>query len=320
MAGLIDVHVHVFPDLLAAGRLPPALGPALEILKGVRRKGRGLFEPVSSGFHQIQPMIRHLPGPLRKGLEQLGGLASVPMLAMEATATDLLEAMDADGVEQSFVIAHPPTCSNELVLELARGNPRLIPVVNIPRGTERPGARLKEYARQGARLLKIHTAVDGETVDSPRYRALLSASEDLGLPVILHTGCIHLAPLYRDPELARVERLVPWFEKHRGLRFILAHMNFSEPTRALDLCEDFSNLWVDTSWQPAETIAEAVRRLGAERVLFGSDWPLVGHNIQVSVARVRDCVRSGQITENDAARIFRENALALLGKEPNDAS
>ncbi|HTL11858.1 MAG TPA: amidohydrolase family protein [Bdellovibrionota bacterium] len=302
---IIDAHVHVFPEI-------PAPAGLQEPLRDLRRKARGLLGPLAQGFHAVQPMVRHLPGPLRQGLEEIGGLASVPMLALEANAKDLIEAMDAEGVQRAWVIAHPPASSNEMVLDLASGNDRFIPVVNIPAGTDKPGGKLKEYARKGAKVLKIHAAADGDPVSSPRYRSLLTAASELGLPVVIHTGCIHLSLLYKDPEQGRAERFVPWFENHPELRFILAHMNFNEPVQAMNLCEDFANVWVDTSWQPAEVVAEAVRRIGASRILFGSDWPLGGKNIHAGVERIRECVANGAITPEDSEKIFHSNAEGLI--------
>jgi predicted TIM-barrel fold metal-dependent hydrolase len=89
-------------------------------------------------------------------------------------------------------------------------------------------------------------------------------------------------------------------------------MNYHDPLAALDLAEEHANVRVDTSWQPTEIIGEAVRRLGAEKVLFGTDWPLMGQNIAVGLARVRDCVATGMFTQADADLVLGGNAARLL--------
>src|SRR5262249_55470294 len=150
----------------------------------------------------------------------------------------------------------------------------------------RPAQALKSCAKKGARLLKIHPAADGEGPDSPRYRAMLEVAESLNLPVIIHTGCMHSRVLYRDPEMGKAERFAPWFEAYPQTSFILAHMNFHEPETAIDLAEKYANVFVDTSWQPTEVIAEAVRRMGARKILFATDWPFIGNNLSIGVDRV----------------------------------
>jgi hypothetical protein len=171
---------------------------------------------------------------------------------------------------------------------------------------------LKNFAKKGARALKIHTAADGEGVDSERYHELLATATELGLFVILHTGCLHSNLVFKKPELSRAELFAPWFTEYPDLTFILAHMNFHEPQVAMDLVIEHANVHVDTSWQPAETIGEAVRRVGSDRVLFGSDWPLLGNNISVGLERIEDCVETGLITREDARKILGENAVRLL--------
>lgn len=306
---IVDFHVHAYPDL---GRrlLPEAAADRLQKLRG---RLRDWVRPYSAGLHRAQTAIRLLPEPLRRPVDELAPLAPLPMLLLESTPGDLAAAMSRAGASRAVVIAHPPIITNEFTLELARENPALVAAVNIPPGTPRPGERLREYVGRGAKLLKIHPAADGEALESERYAELLGTADELGLPVILHTGCLHAHLIYRAPELSRVEHFAPWLERHPGVTFVLAHMNYHEPRAALDLGERFANVTVDTSWQPAEAIAEAVRRLGAERVLFGSDWPLAGDNLAVGIGRVRDCVESGFITEADAANVLGRNALRLLG-------
>ncbi len=326
----IDFHAHVFPNpvekvlpkavetaqkILPQGKWSDYLNPTLATmgLGMARRMARQLFEPTQDKMHQAQVWMRHLPGVARAGLDQMGGVAALPRLLIESTPEDLIEAMDASGVDQALVIAHPPFASNEWVLEVCQANSdRLIPVVNVPKGTDNPGQLLKDYVSQGARALKIHAAADGEGPTSERYLALLDAARELKIPVILHTGCIQNRLFYKDPSFGKAEEFATWFEAYPELTFILAHMNFHEPEKAISLGELHANVLVDTSWQPPEMISEAVRRLGADRVLFGSDWPFVGGNLAIGKKRIEEGVAAGVYTQEDAAKILGGNALKLL--------
>ncbi len=308
---VIDFHVHAFPfwDRSVLARLPLPIG-------SMRRKARSLFSPLTSTLHQAQTWARHLPDPARRAVDALGALAPAPNLLVESSPGDLIETMDRVGVDQAVLIAHEPTIPNAFVLEQCRIQAhRLIAAVTIPAGTPDPADALRKAHADGAKILKIHAAAEGESPDSLHYNALLKAATELGMPVILHTGCLHLPLVFKKPDFGRVEHFRPWFEEFGDTRFVLAHMNFHEPIVALDLCQEFPNLLVDTSWQPVETIHEAVRRIGAERVLFGSDWPMVGNNIEVGLSRIDECVRMDWITEEQAALIRGKNAARLLGHE-----
>ncbi len=305
---IVDFHAHVFPEPLKNFEL---LSSAK--VDRFRKKTRQWFTPISTSIHRIQAGIRHLPEFARKPLEGMSSLAPLPLLLVESTPNDLQEAMQGANVRAALIIAQPPHITNEFILQLAKKNQNLIPVVNIPRLTEKPGQALKGYLKQGARALKIHAAMDGEEEKSPRYRALLRVASDANLPVILHTGCFHSRILYRDSHQGDPRNFIKWYQSYPDTRFILAHMNLHEPGVALDLCEEFPNLFVDTSWQPAEAIGEAVRRIGADRVLFGTDWPLIGNNMLVGKQRVENCFETGLLNESQARLILGENAIRLLG-------
>ncbi|MCM2276924.1 MAG: amidohydrolase family protein [Oligoflexia bacterium] len=310
MSLVIDFHTHVFPARFKR-LLQGKSGSAVENL---RKQARGWLRPFSRSLHHTQTVLRHLPDPARRKLDSLTSFAPLPGLLVESTAEDLREAMRDSGVARALVIAHPPFISNSFILEtVAESDGAFIAGVNIPRGTRGPGTVLKRLHADGARVLKIHPAADGEGPSSPRYKALLKAATQLGMPVILHTGCIHSRMVYKSPELGAVEHFKPWFKSFPETVFVLAHMNFHDPAVALDLAQEFRNLYVDTSWQPAESIAEAVRRIGAERVLFGTDWPLVGNNISVGLRRVRECIESGLLKPEDGRLILGGNAERLLG-------
>lgn len=309
MLKVIDFHTHIFPKSFEK-HLPKRTIDSIDVL---RNRLRTWMRPYTTTVHRTQPLLRFLPEKARKNIDLLASLAPLPNLMIESSSQDLLQCMDDASVDSAVIIAHPPTISNELILESAAKNSRFIAAVSIPKGTSRPASLLKNYVNQGAKLLKIHPCLDSEGPSSPRYKSLLKAASDLGIPVILHTGCIHAPLFYQKPELGKAELYAPWFKANPQTRFILAHMNFHEPQVALDLALNFHNIYVDTSWQPAETIGEAVRRIGAERVLFGSDWPIVGNNISVGRKRIEDALRTGLITQDQAELVLGKNAVQLLG-------
>jgi predicted TIM-barrel fold metal-dependent hydrolase len=309
---IIDSHVHAFPDRIK--RFTPELAKAP--IEEFRKRARAWLKPVLGSVHRVQTVLRHLPEPARRALDEIGALAPIPSLFVESSPADLADAMTESNISHALLIASPPMATNEFVLEACAQDPRLLPVAYLPSGTSRSGNVLRELVNQGAIALKIHPAFDGEGVDSPRYKALLKVADEMGLPVIIHTGCFHAHLYYKAPEQSQAQRYVPWFEKYTNVRFVLAHMNFHEPAIAMDIMEEHPNVYADTSWQPAEVIGEAVRRVGSDRILFGTDWPLVGNNFDIGLARVRDSVETGMITEDDANAILGANAAKLFEIEP----
>ena len=318
---IVDAHVHVLPDPLGAilDRTSNLTGVDGQVLVGVKSRVRSVFRPVSHLVHRAYSGLRHFPFGVRLGVEELGSFLPGAGLMVESSASDLLESMDRNQITSAILIAHPPVTSNERVLELAREHSdRIIPAVNYGRGcglTDEEAQTAFRRAidqREGALLLKIHAASDGDDAESQRYRALLDIASDFSVPVILHTGCIQAHLIHRSPSLGEPSRFRSWFADWPRLPFILAHMNMHDPGSALDLGEEFSNIYLDTSWQPAEVVVEAVRRVGSGRVFFGSDWPLIGNNQAVALGRIDQALASGYITQEDAAGIRGENLANLL--------
>jgi predicted TIM-barrel fold metal-dependent hydrolase len=307
MSPVVDAHAHIFPDrFLLADRTAP-----------LRRRARHWLSPAVHALHKAQTWSRLLPAGMRETIDGIGAAASAPALMLASTRDDFLESMEAQGVDAAVIIA-PPHLPNEFVIESARLDRRLIPIVAVAPQATNPGADLENWVGAGAKGLKIHPSIDGLGPESPHYSELLAAAEGLNIPVIIHTGCLHIPVLYKDGRKARADLYAPWFKRHPSVTFILAHMNWHEPGLAMDLAEEHRNVLVDTSWQPPEIIGEAVRRIGAERVLFGSDWPFVGDNLSVGIHRVRDCVSSGMITDAQAELVLGANAARVFGWEADE--
>lgn len=316
MGRIVDFHTHIFPDVVSESIAPYAtqwLSPeTFEQTRSLfKTRLRSWLGPIMGGIHKVQPGMRHLSEGMRKAIDPLAMLSTFPNLLIESTVDDLEAVLDQCGVDEAVVIAHHPWAKTEWVLEACADRPRLIPAVQIPHGTE---GDLKDFSARGARVLKIHPASDGGAVDSPTHLSSIAVAGELGMPVILHTGCIHAQTLFKNPSLGDPSHFESWFRDFPQTTFVLAHMNLHDPGKALDLGERYPNVLVDTSWQPAEVIGEAVRRIGSDRVLMGSDWPIVGANVQVALERIRDCVTSGLFQEFDSHLILGGNADRILGR------
>jgi uncharacterized protein len=318
MQSTVDFHTHILTSYVLTRILHKletfqAGSAGLEKMRQARKHARKWAKPLIGSVHQLRTLIRFLPNTQRHQLETLFGLLPWPGLLIESSADDLLEAMDQAGVYFALIMAHPLYVTNEEVIKAAKKERRFIPVITLGEESPNPGKTLAKFAQQGARALKIFPPLDASVLKSKKYHLLLTAAADLGMPVMIHTGCFRQYPIYDAGIHGRAEFFKAWYENYSSLKFILVHSNFSNPDAAFDLCENFSNLLVETSWQPSEVIGEAVRRLGAERVLFGSDWPWLGDNLAVGRKSVEECGRMGLLNKDQIQLILGENAIKLLG-------
>ena len=106
----------------------------------------------------------------------------------------------------------------------------------------------------------------------------------------------------------RMQLRASYFEDYPHVRVCLAHMNRDDPDEALSAMRRFESLYTDTSWQTAESIANAIGEVGPERILLGSDWPLLHADLQGECARLLERAASDRevetITGPSAARFL----------------
>jgi hypothetical protein len=153
--------------------------------------------------------------------------------------------------------------------------------------------------------IKIHPEEHGYRI-ADHGDALFSFFEEVGAPVLTHSGCPNSLPA----------DFLPFADRHPQVRVLLAHLgNGAGADDRVDLqvraaqAARHRNLWIDTS--SARSILPglvewAVSEVGAERLLFGSDTPLY----HVAVQRAR--IEAADMTLEAKRLILRENALRFF--------
>jgi hypothetical protein len=147
-----------------------------------------------------------------------------------------------------------------------------------------------------------------------RGEELFAFFEEVGAPVMTHSGCPNSIPM----------EFVPFADRHPGVRLLLAHLgNGAGDQQKPDLqvravqSARHGNLWVDTS--SARSILPglvewAVKEIGAERLLFGSDTPVY----HVALQRTR--IEVAEIAPEAKRMILRDNALKFFNLDPSRAA
>lgn len=205
-------------------------------------------------------------------------------------AEDLIASMDEAGIEWSVVCGFswndPDLCSfhNQYLLESASKFPkRLMVYVALP--FSNPDWSWKELDRAikgGARgvgeIAFYHEAMTSN--DLLTIKPLLSQMEKKGIPLLLHTNETvgHYYPGKGKTPLERFYELILSYPK---LPIILGHWGGGLPFYELmpEVARTMGNVYYDTAASPflySKKIYTIVRQIvGVERILFGSDFPLI---------------------------------------------
>src|SRR5262245_50284558 len=130
--------------------------------------------------------------------------------------------------------------------------------------------------RGGMKGLKFWIAVKASDL---RHDPLMERARELGVPVLYHAWYKRTGQEGQESTPAEIAILARRFPQ---VTFVMAHLTGCAERGVLDIL-DTPNVLIDTSGgQPESALLEyAVGRLGAERIVYGSDWPIRDFGVQV---------------------------------------
>jgi predicted TIM-barrel fold metal-dependent hydrolase len=211
-----------------------------------------------------------------------------------------------------------PNSSAEIAEGAARNADVLIPFGSVD---PRTGSAAIELARalfhdHGVRGFKFHPTVQAFDPSDERYYPLWEAIQDLGVPVVVHTGQTGVGAglpggyglklRYSNPML--MDDVAADFP---ALTVILAHPSVPWQDEALSMAAHKANVFIDLSgWSPTYFSPSLVRQAGSilqDKMLFGSDYPALTPD------RWLDDFSRLEIKDAARPKILKHNAVRLLG-------
>ena len=242
--------------------------------------------------------------------------------AKMATAEELLASMEADGVDVSVTFPFgwrdqgiAEEC-NSYVLQAMRDHPgRIVGLAGVqPLAGTRAVAEMERCARAGMPGIgELMPHGQGYRLSDTRLLTpLVEAAQALGLFVLTHTSepVGHRYPGKGDVTPAELQAFIAAFP---ALRIVAAHWGGGYPFYELmpEVHAAATNVWYDSAaslylYRPA-IFAEVARIASPQRILWGSDFPLLGQR------RMLDYARSSGLSDDDLRLALGENARALLG-------
>lgn len=194
---------------------------------------------------------------------------------VEISEEKLLATMDANGVDLAMVMPQPHqgmevAAIHDRIARFARQHPRRI------RGMASISPRVDEteYRREATRCveeldfgaLKLDPSVHALPPNHPRAEIFFATARDLGVPAIVHTG---MGVPWALPAL-----LIPPAQKYPDATIVMAHAGFAVfAAEALIVAQLCPNVVLEPSWCASFQVADMVRTIGADRVMYGSDHP-----------------------------------------------
>lgn len=190
---------------------------------------------------------------------------------------------------------------NDLVLAAVAAQPRhLSAMVSVNPWLGAEGCEeLERCADLGACGLALNPLLYGLSLTDRRIQALIACAIARELPVYIHTG---KAPYGEPLQFAALARRFP------AGTFVMGHAGSTDYKRdVLPAARQSANIVIETSWASSLFLAEMTETLGAERLMFGSDYPLGSLPLEY-VAQARTI-----LDESARAAIFGGTATRVFG-------
>ena len=281
------------------------------------------YAPMIIDFHThvFPPEVREKRDEYLRRDESFRELYGSPKAAI-ATADELLVSMDAAGVDVSvacgFAWHDGELCvrHNDYLLEAAaQSSGRLIAFCTVQPSDKGARDELKRCASGGARGLgELRPQSQGYgLIDSEEADLLAWAADAYDLALLFHAS----EPVgHRYPGKAGLplDQLWRFIEDFPGITVIAAHWGGGLPFFALmpEVHDVLGRCYVDTAatsllYRP-EVYARGIELVGADRILFASDFPLIAQ--ERALEEVSDAVEP--IDEEARRLILGDNARGLL--------
>lgn len=132
-----------------------------------------------------------------------------------------------------------------------------------------PVPELREYLKDPKfRGVKLHPLMDGFHPDDPMVWPIIEVLIEHDLPALIHCG----HPIFSLPW--SIEELIARYEDAKIILGHMGHGNVIYIDASIGVAQRHPNVWLETSGMPMSVkILEAVQKVGADRVMYGSDGP-----------------------------------------------
>jgi predicted TIM-barrel fold metal-dependent hydrolase len=298
---IIDAHLHTYPS--------PEIGRQAQ-------SGAG-FSGHAGTIDELLPLMRE--GNIAKAvMVNMTPIFEMREAALAKLRPDLPQARRTDAEEQIRLdLIGRLQRRNAWTCAVARENPSLVPFISLDPSMDGVAMvqEINDRLEEGAKGIKLHPANQRFFPNDGRLYPAYQKIEELGLPIITHSGAAALAG---DPEEhARPANFADVLRNFPGLTVVFAHMARGYLDETLEIMQAYPGVYLDSSGaiegtMPSHTLSDdeavaMIRRVGCDRVLFGSDWPWF-HPIKDAQR-----IDSLPLTAEEKRLIFYENAQRVLG-------
>lgn len=199
---------------------------------------------------------------------------------------------------------------NKKIIELSKKNRNIHGLYWIKKSRIKEDlAILKDELNQGLIGVKFHSAFENSPVTNEDYAPIIEFLNENNSIILVHCG------RYKDGNKESNSSYLHGIDlakKYTKLKVILAHMGGNDSSivkKAVNDSKEIKNIFFDTSGISTPfRIEYAVKKIGPERVLFGSDYPWC--SFRGNYYNALDSI----LNKEEKQKIFHDNFLNMIRK------
>ena len=264
-----------------------------------------------NGFYAIDAHCHIYPEKIAEravaGTDGFYGLNSV----YKGTVSDLLETGTKAGFDHFIVqsVATSPKqvkSINEFIASSVKeSNGKFTGLGTLHPESDDIKGDIENLLELGLKGVKLHPDIQAFKIDDYRCLKIYELCEQKNLPVLMHTGDHRYD--YSNPN-----RMLPILKIYTNLTVVGAHLGgWSMWDEACDKLVGFDNFYVDCSssfqFMEKEKAKEIIRLFGADKVLFGTDYPMWNYEKEL------DYFFSLGLDDKEIMCILNSNAKKVFG-------
>ena len=233
--------------------------------------------------------------------------------AAPATLQGLLLTMDECGIDRSVVLNIVTRESqHESVLRFAKeiDSERIISFGSVLPSSAYALEYVWKISDEELKGIKFHPPLQRFHPEDEQYFPIYDLARALNLILTFHVG---FDPSYPNELKATPESMMKIAKNFPGLRIVAAHLGGLKMAKeVLEVMAGQTDVFLDTAycsdpWLDAGLFKEIIKKHGADKILFGSDYPWHLPSREISLIRLLD------ISDEEKDLILGMNAVRLLG-------
>ncbi len=231
------------------------------------------------------------------------------------SADAMVANMDVSGIDRTCLNSiwyGDAPYGNDVVHSYVQAYPdRFIPVAfATPHYPEEAVKELERcFDQLDMKYLKIYPDFFFKPQDDEAYFPLFDVVNDRGLPVMCHATYP-----FDSPDVSIPKRYEALSKRFPNVKWVIAHGAAGVKPDSCEAARELPAVYLETCGSPTTNgaVEYSVEHAGADRVLFGTDSPIMDGRHQVAKVVTAD------ISDEDKIKILGLNAIELLGLDEGD--